>query len=267
MVKCRMNGGGPIRVGASFQENLDMIPRLLIPALALAFARGGPLSTDYTKERTLRIEAETVFEMTTTDFEMLRDGEPVDRPFGGGEREEVRRVVTLDRVLAHEEGEPTLIRRTFEEVSSKLMMEFGGEPRERDFEGPLADVTLEIKVEDGEASATVAEGTEPDGEALVGHKPTLALDALLPPEGVEVGESWDIEGEALLTALGFDLEKALFPRPEPEGGRGEGRGGGRGRMRRGGSSTSRLFLAGDWQGKATFASSDLDFVGAIRRTT
>ncbi|MCZ6597697.1 MAG: hypothetical protein O7B99_08675 [Planctomycetota bacterium] len=227
---------------------------------------GVSLSTDYTSERTLRIECETVFEMETTAFEMERDGEVIDRPFGGGNAsKEVRRVAYVDQVTAHADGEPTAVRRAFEEVDATNTSEFGEESNESDAEGPLAGVTLELSLEDGEIVVEVVEGEEPDEDAaLEGHGLTLALDALLPPGDVGEDASWDLEQDAILRALGLDLEDALFPRVErEEEERPEGRRGGRGGFRggRGGGSTARQIVQLEWEGTATLAEESGEWEG------
>jgi len=100
---------------------------------------------------------------------------------------------------------------------------------------------------------------------LEGHSLTLALDALLPDEDVDSGDSWEIDKDALLRALGMDVESALFPRRAPEGG-GEGRGGrggGRGGFGGGGGGGSPVafFKDADWEGKAEYSGSTEEVEG------
>ena len=67
--------------------------------IGTALLAGHDVSTDYGRERTLRIESEATITLETTSFEMLVDGVPVDRPFGGGGMsvQETRRVVLASR--------------------------------------------------------------------------------------------------------------------------------------------------------------------------
>ena len=86
------------------------------------------LSTDYTQRRSLRIEVETSLEMETTSFEMMIDGEPMERAGMGGQASEEARVFTIiDEVLADDEGRPTEVRREFETVERETLRVMGEE--------------------------------------------------------------------------------------------------------------------------------------------
>ncbi|MDP6537930.1 MAG: hypothetical protein QF903_13940 [Planctomycetota bacterium] len=242
--------------------------RALTPAVLLLSLSGTPVATDYGKFDAVRIETETVYTMETTDFSMTRDGEPVDAPFGrgGGGSEEVRTVVQIDEVAERRDGAPVLVRRTFELVEGTSERERGEEVFESELECPLSEVTLELSVDDdGDVVAEVVEGDEPDDDALLeGHALTLALDAFLPEDEVDEGDSWDLEPEGVLRALSLDLDAALFSEPEREDdGGGEGRRGrgGRGRGRMGGGSTSTVFRQAEWEGQATLTALEEDVDG------
>jgi len=228
----------------------------LVALTALLLPLGAELSTDYTAKRTLRVETDTEFSMETTEFFVEMDGEQQPGRGGGGmSSEESRSVVTLDTVMASEDGAPTMVRRVFDSIESSGTMMFGENEREIEHETPLVGLTLEIT----EENVKVVDGDEPDDEAVLeGHLMGLALDAFLPEDEIEVGDSWSIDGDQLLSAFSMDLEAALFVRPERggEGGRGErgGRRGGRGR--RGGGSPSALFREGKWTATATLESLD-----------
>lgn len=248
-----------------------MKPLMTCASAAVALAAGQALSTDYAQPRTLRIETTTNFSMETTAFSMERDGEPVDnsRFGGGGSSTEERHVVQIDEVLESKEGAPTHVRRTFEALSAKGTSTRGENEAEFETECPLAEVTLDLVVDEGgDVVITVAEGTEPDDEALLeGHELALDLDALLPDGEVEVGDEWELDSDKVRRALGTHVQAALFPRPqrqEGEGGSGEGERGGRGRGGFGSRSGSaaRLLGLGEWKGKATLASLSADHEGA-----
>ena len=216
------------------------------------------VATDYAREHTLRVTALTSLELETTAFEMTRDGEPVGGGFGGGGNAslEERTVTQTYRVLERDEGSPTRVQRAFETVSRSTTSERGDQTFEGGGEGPLQGVTLELRLEDGELVTEVVDGDEPSEEAaLEGHSLTLVLDGFLPEGSVEDGDSWDLESDVLLHALGLDMEQALFPpeeRAEPEEGgeRGGRRGGQRGGAPRG--SNLRPLTTATWSGKATF---------------
>lgn len=222
---------------------------------ALLLASGATLSTNYETEKTLRVVTETVTDMETTEFSMERDGVPIDRPGGGlgGGTSTMRRLVTLDTVLASEEGAPTQLRREFEEALTITAMSFGEEGMDVENESPFQGLVLEI---DSDGDAKVVDGDEPQhDDALAGHALRFSIDAFLPGTEVEVEDSWDLESDAILHGLGLDAVDKLFPRPErPEGGgRGpdgeRGQGGGRGG--RGGGSSSGMLTALEWEGTAS----------------
>ena len=207
--------------------------------------------------------------METVDSSMERDGEPVEgRGSGGGmNSSETRTVVRVDTVLESKDGAPTSLRREFETVSSSSSRTFRDREMENERECPLDGVVIEMILDDGEVTTEVVEGDTPDDDAVLeGHKLTLALDALLPEDEVEADDSWDIDGEALMHALGYDLEKALYPVPErTDDGGGEGRrGGGRGRRGGwggGGGGAERFFTSGEWEAEATLESDTVEYEG------
>ena len=235
---------------------MDLLTPLHV-ALALG-ATGQSFATQYTPERTLRVESRVVMALETTSFRMERDGEPVegrgDR--GGGVREE-RHVVEVDRVLEAEGDAPARVRRSFELAEAEATSSFGGEDRAREVDCPLSGVTIEV---DADGDAEVVEGDAPADDALAGHRPELALDALLPAGEVEEGATWSLEGPRVARALGLDRELALYPEPDDED---DGEGGGRGRFGRGGGGRSigRMLHAAEWSGTATLVSLAEDHEG------
>lgn len=243
---------------------------LILPTLVtFALADSHALSTQYSTEQSFRVEIESSFSMEMVDFSMERDGEPVEGGFGGGDMrtEQTRNLVMVDTILEIEDGAPKQIRRAFETISDNSVMSRGGEDMDNARECPLEGVVLELTLDGDTASAEVVDGDAPDDDALLeGHRVTLALDALLPEDGVEADDSWEIEGEALVRALGFDIEAALYPTPEREEGegRGEGRGGGRrrGGMRGGGGGgAERYFANASWDAEATLGADVEEYDG------
>ena len=238
---------------------------LALAALASLVLTEGPLATDYSAKRDLRVETSTDLDLKTTDMEMLVDGNPVDSPWGGGGMEVHRREVHTDRVLERADGKPKRVLRRFGDVSSKGTMTFGDQDRSFESECPLGNSAIEIAVGDnGDVKVTEAEGSSLPDEALEGHEPGLALDAFLPQDEVEEGKSWDLEPDQVKRALGLNVEAALYPPPardDDDSGGGGGPGGrGRGRGPSGGSELGLLKTA-EWEGKATLTSAKEDVDG------
>ncbi len=234
----------------------------LLVAGSLTLLSAGPgLETDYTRPRLLRTTAETSFELETTSLEMEVDGEPVDHPMGGGGggSDGAYTVVTIDRVVERDGGRPRLVHRTFEEAAGSATMYFGEQSFDQEMDSPLSGATLAIAVDDdGEIDVSVEDGSEPDDEsALEGHRPLLALDALLPTAAVEEGDSWEVGSADVAHALGLDVARALFPPSDPDEDSGDGRRGGR----RGGGSSIGFLSTADWEGEVTLADADADWEG------
>lgn len=230
---------------------MKTITCLLLSPLALL---GTQPTTDYTAERTLKVER--VFSITSevVDFVMVVDGEEREGGFGGGANERSLTITTLDTVLEHTDGVPTKVARTLESVSLEGSTSMGDEARE--FERTSESEGLEIELttaENGDVEYKVTEGDEPEGTDFGSLLLTQEIDALLPSEDVEAGDSWDLDADALIRGLGLGLERSLFGRPEPSGDRGERgeRGGRRGGMRGGRGGLSGATLSGlDWEGEA-----------------
>jgi hypothetical protein len=240
---------------------------LILTAGALAL--GQTLTTDYGQATRLRIDASTSFSVETTRS-IERDGQPVEGRWGGGgsTSSETRHVVQVDEYLEKADGRPTRVRRTFADVSFEGEASFGDQSRELERESPFDGIVMELAVdEDGDVEVEVTDGVAPDDELLEGHHPDLALDAFLPESEVDAGDSWELDGDQIARALGFDLAETLFPRPqrEDDGGDRGGRGGGRGRggfgRGGGGQSMARYFTMGEWEGEATLESLDEDYEG------
>ena len=236
-----------------------MHPLRIASGLALTLPLTADLATDYESERILRIETVATLEMETVDFSMERNGEPVEASAGSdATSEESRKVVQFDQILASEEGRPTKVRRTFDFLEGTLSATFGERQMDRESDCPLEGVSVEFTLDEGDVAAEVVEG-EADEELLQGHSLALALDALLPDDEVEEGDSWELESEAIARALGLDVAPLLFRRSEDDGGGGRGGGGGgrrRGRMGGGGALPSLTHV--EWEGEASLSSTSVD---------
>ena len=226
----------------------------------LALAGGATLTTDYTKERALKIES--TFHLASEVTEMTRDGEAIQ---GGMKNDTTWHIVQQDEVQAHEGKKPTKIKRTYEKVGGESTRTFGENENKSDLESPFEGLTLQLAAEGDEVKVSVVDGKKPDHEgALEGHKLELALDALLPDKDVEKDAHWDLDSAQIKHALGLDLRKALYPPPPaPEGGGPGGGGGGGGRrggMGRGGGMGG-IPPDAEWSGKAKLVSLDEEVDG------
>jgi hypothetical protein len=238
---------------------------LLISALTAVALDGVHPNTAYVEERELVIESECTLEMEMVAFEIVRDGEPMDMgDRGGSGSSETRSVVIRDTIQSvDKEGVPTAQLRAFESVELSSTMMMRDEEMEDEREGRLHEVTLSLTIEDDEVSCEVEDGVEPDEEeALEGHTLGLGMDAALPGEEVEEGDSWELENDAVRSVLGLDVERALFGgRPATaegeEGGRGRGGRGGRGMRGRSSGGFSTLVQA-EWEGEATLESAEAE---------
>lgn len=234
---------------------------------------GERLATDYTKERTLKIESTSKLSSEVTAFSMTVDGEEREGRGGatGAVTETERTVEFKDTVLAHKDGAPTKVKREFVEIGGTSLTSAGERESERELESALEGVTLELTLGEDGVEADVVDGGEPPDAQLVGHALTLSLDALLPREEVEGGAEWELDGKAIATALGLNLEGVLYMRPERDGeGGGERpeRGGGGGRQGRrgfgggGGGLTGAALAGADWEGKAKLTAGLVEYDGA-----
>ncbi len=235
---------------------MKILTCLLLSPLALLGTR---LTTDYSADRTLRVERVMTISSEVVDMVVVIDGEEREGGFGGGgasERELT--ITTLDKVLAHTDGAPTKVLRTLETISMEGSMTFRDEPRDFERSSESEGLVLELSLaKNGDMEYEIKEGDEPEGTDFASLMLTQELDSLLSDEELEEGDSWDLEAEDLITGLGLGLEESLFGRPEPQGERGErGERGGGGR--RGGSRGGRGGFNGgamknlDWEGEATW---------------
>ncbi len=228
-------------------------------SLASAAALGSTLATDYTADRSLRVERTITTTSEVVDMVMIVDGEEMEgRGFGGGANERTLTITTVDKVLEHEDGAPTRVRRTIETLGSEGVVSMRGEERDIEQTSDAEGAVLELGfAENGDVEVEVVEGSEPEGADFASLELGLELDALLPTEAVEAGGTWDLESDALVQGLGMGLEAAMFGRPSQGGGERGGRGEGGGRGGRRGFSGGRggfnlQAMAGlEWEGEAT----------------
>lgn len=236
-------------------------------ASAATLALAAELATDYAPKRTFEVTLTQSSSTELVSMEVFIDGEPMDRGGrgGGGASSSTLTLTTTDTILESEDGAPTKVRRTFDEVSSTTSAERGGETMESEGESAFEGITIELtQGDDDEVTVEVTDGDAPEEERLEGHSLALAIDGLLPEDSVDEGDEWTIEGADLLAALGHGISRKLIDRPEREGGDGEGRGrGGRGRGGRGGRGGGNalgMFAGAEWDvtAKMTGETEDVD---------
>jgi len=235
-------------------------------ALSLCLIAGGTaLQTDYSKPRSLRIESELTMSNEIVEMSMERDGEPVDMPNMGGGSETTYSMVFVDELLESKDNTPKKLKRHFEKVGGKATMSMGDQSNDSKIESPFEGAVVVMDGTGDELKFEFESGSEPDHEeALKNHKLTLSLDGLLPDGEVEKDASWDLEKDAILTALGLDMTRTYFPPPQRDnagGGEGGG-GGGRGRGMRGmGRMGAGPLGQAEWEGKAKLISLDEELDG------
>jgi hypothetical protein len=119
----------------------------------------------------------------------------------------------VDEVLAATDRRPTRVRRTFQRLRESSVE--NGETKERT--GPLEGRTIVLEQEEGEVSVELEdEGDEVDDVFLEGHRLTNYVDLLLPETEVEVGDSWQVEGEELREFIGMASGPTFFEDEEEE---------------------------------------------------
>ena len=133
---------------------------LLRPAFALAFASGaaaiglfGALGTEYAKNRVFEVSVSQTSSSERVSMEITMNGEPIDRGGrggGGGGRTSTFSLTTTDVVLAAEEGAPTRIQRTFDEVSGESSFEMRGEAQDVEMESAFEGLTIVLSAEGDE---------------------------------------------------------------------------------------------------------------------
>lgn len=235
-------------------------------AVPVTLAVGGlSLHTKYEKELARRVEIEMSLSMDT-EMKMERDGQPVEGRGGmGSMSSDVEyKEVHVDKYVETGDGKPVKVKRSFEELGGSRSMSFGDEERSSEVETPLAGLTVLLSGEEGDVTAEVVDGKQPEDEkAFEKQKLALFLDGVLPAKDVEDGATWDLTKEQVLSVLRLDTHRGLYPPPQREGEEGGGEGGGRrggGRMG-GGVGDLRLLLDADWKGKAKLADADEEIDG------
>lgn len=154
---------------------------------------------------------ENRFTLDLEDFMMDVDGQDMTAMFGGIPEMSMTNtstVVVNDEYVEMAEGRPAKLRRTYETIGSNAIVDVSmageGETNETEMTSPLegAEVVFAWDTEAGEFVATYADEEDSrDPELLEGLEEDMDLRALLPARDVEVGESWDIPFDVLLSLV------------------------------------------------------------------
>lgn len=123
-----------------------------------------------------------------------------------------RSLRTRDVVLAVSDGQPTRVRRVFEELREHSLEK--GEEQEKT--GPLEGRTLVISAQDGEYAELEDDKEELDELFLADHRLTYDSDLLLPVGPVAVGDRWALSDEAVRRFVDLDGGPVLFKPDEDE---------------------------------------------------
>ena len=214
----------------------------LAGTLVLALPLGESLRTEYVPGQKVLVERETHLRMETVLLRFERDGREIDRGgrAGGFNSETRKRVAYVDLVRDVEGGAPVRLERTLEVLEGEGTLG----TRKVVLEAPLAGKRLLLQSSEDGVRAEPLECVVEDDSLLQGHALSLPIDALLPGAEVARGVEWELEdGEALLEALGLDVDPKYFLAPRAELG-GGGRDGDVGRRLDG---DERVLLEADWK--------------------
>jgi len=143
-------------------------------------------------------EYEIVFGMEI-DGEELELGEQPDFTSEWNEH-----IVVTDEILEVEDGRPTDLRRTFDELSQTSTDSDGENEAERGMTSDFEDVTVRFLWDDDDEEYSVEfvdEDTELDADLLEWLHEDMDLRAILPGYEVEEGDSWEIDQAAYLPLM------------------------------------------------------------------
>ena len=180
---------------------------LALSALSLT---SGPvtLQTEYEVDQEVRFESESNMSMELGECTIKINGQELppelQEQFVGelGELAESgqERIAIVNTFLELDEGEPIKVRRTYETAREEGRSGEGTTENVSDLEGR----TLLLHW-DGEEVVAEAddEGEELDEAFLIGHILRLDYDYMLPDGEVEVGDSWELDKEAMFGAFEF----------------------------------------------------------------
>jgi hypothetical protein len=170
-----------------------------------------PLVTRYVAGQVLRISRRTEIVLATSASNVVQAGRPVEAGSADQERNAAwLREVVRDEVMSVAEGVPTVVNRSFETLDGGWTQRRGENESHGALDSPLQAVALAVAAGEGH-SARVRRLDSGLEVALPHQLPGLALDELLPPFEVALGEPWPLHDPQVARALGTDAWLELFP--------------------------------------------------------
>lgn len=172
-------------------------PSLFVPAVFVTLAApAATIESSYDKGITIEVTSTTTEEVVFDDIQILINDQPMDVPEEQKQIPDDQTTVTTvayeDVVLAVDGGRRTKIERTFTE-----MEETGGGEDDEDKVGALLDKTLTISLDDEGEIVIELEDDDVEDVYLADHRIDFELESYFPEEEVEIGDTWQVEGEAL----------------------------------------------------------------------
>lgn len=159
---------------------------------------------------------ETTADMSLNEMDMLMNGEPAPMNIEMEMNTSISNTIEVtDSYLAMADGQPKRLMRKFESVDnlsemsvSSMMTGDASESVEATSELVGLGVVFTWDAEAGEYSVAFDEDSEGDDDLLEGLVEDMDLRSLLPRGDVAVGDSWDVDPEAMVHVLspGGDLK-------------------------------------------------------------
>lgn len=226
---------------------------------SIVVALGSPIAlvTDYKKDARFHVEHEVGYTIAVTELDMEIDGERRETESPAQKIETRFRIVQSDEVRDVADGQPTHVRRHYDEVGGRTVSTTGTDEQPHEIESAFDGLSLDLTRDGDDVRVEVVDGEKPSHDgAFDAHRLEICVDGLLPKEQVEKGDHWDLDNDSIRRALALDLRKSFFPEkteaePQDEGRERRGRRG----MQRLGTRGERELLAGaEWTGTATLVS-------------
>ncbi len=182
-----------------------LLPPILL--LALCGSSGEPVRIAFAPEEgtTLARTFEARADYHMADLQLSVDGNPIEQPEGLPESSLafLERISVSDEIRSLEEGRPTELVRTFDELLQESTQPQGDEEVETTSGSPLEgrSVRFTWDAEDETYRVESADDEELDEDLRDGLAEDMDLRAVLPAEEVEPGDEWEIGAELYLAFM------------------------------------------------------------------
>lgn len=168
-----------------------------LAALALFVSPAAEIEPVYAKGTTLEVKTTTKEALVFDDVRVIVNGQEMGIPDDQKQIPEDQTTKTTrafeDEVLAAADGKRTRVRRSFTTLEESST----GEDAE-DKQGPLQGLALILALDDdGELTVEPAGDDEVDSEYLERHRIEYTVEAYLPTKAVEVGDTWELDEDAV----------------------------------------------------------------------